>query len=93
MIFDKLNNFRLSEPLKVCNIITPLAGIMMYSSVFVVKYKFFSENTNEKLNDLNNAAMREIGRLTKGQIISLPDIYYMDKNGLLRLLWEQTKRG
>jgi len=52
----------------------------------------FYWDTNEKLNNVNNAAMREIGRLTKGQIISLPDIYYMDKNGLLRLLWEQTKR-
>jgi hypothetical protein len=51
----------------------------------------FYWNTNEKFNDLNNAAKREIGRLLKGQINGLPDIYYMDKNGLLKLLWEKQK--
>ncbi|MDR3366471.1 MAG: hypothetical protein LBO71_05855 [Prevotellaceae bacterium] len=51
----------------------------------------FYWNTNEKLNDLNNASNREIGRFLKGQTSSLPDIYYMDKNGLLKLLWEKQK--
>ena len=51
----------------------------------------FYWKTNEKLFVLKNASKREIGRLTKGQINSLPNIYYMDKNGLLKLLWKNKK--
>ncbi|MDR2086380.1 MAG: hypothetical protein LBP72_04310 [Dysgonamonadaceae bacterium] len=40
---------------------------------------------------LNSAIVREAGRLSKGQTNNLPDIYYMDKNGLLKLLWEKQK--
>jgi len=47
----------------------------------------FYWNKNEKLNDLNN----EIGRLLKGQINNLPDIYYMGKNGILKLLWKKQR--
>jgi hypothetical protein len=46
----------------------------------------FYWNKNEKFNDLNNAVQREVGRLFKWQISSLPDIYYMDKNGILKLI-------
>jgi hypothetical protein len=46
---------------------------------------------NEKLFELNNAYKRETGRLTKGQINRLPDIYYIDKNRLLKMLWESKK--
>ena len=51
----------------------------------------FYWNTNEKLIDLTNAANREIGRLIKGQISNLPDIYYIDNKGLLKLLWKKQK--
>jgi hypothetical protein len=51
----------------------------------------FYWNTNEKINELNSAAKREIGRLLKGQISNLPDIYYVDKNKLLTLLWKKQK--
>ena len=40
---------------------------------------------------LNNAINREVGRFTKGQINKLPDIYYMDKKGLLKLIWGKQK--
>ena len=46
---------------------------------------------NEKLFELNNASKREIGRLEKGQIDGLPEIYYIDKNNLLRLLWKKKR--
>jgi len=42
---------------------------------------------------LNNAINREAGRFLKGQINKLPDIYTIDKNGLLKLLWEINKKG
>jgi hypothetical protein len=40
---------------------------------------------------LISATEREVGRFLKGQTNKLPDIYYMDKNGLLRLLWGKQK--
>jgi len=40
---------------------------------------------------LAKALERETGRLLKGQINKLPDIYYIHKNGLLNLLWENKK--
>jgi hypothetical protein len=40
---------------------------------------------------LNNAIERESGRLLKGQVDKMPDIYSIDKNGLLKLLWEKQK--
>jgi hypothetical protein len=40
---------------------------------------------------LNNAIKREAGRFLKGQISKMPDIYRIDKNGLLKLLWEKEK--
>ena len=46
----------------------------------------FYWNAIKKFHDLNNAVNREIGRLLKGQIDRLPDIYYMDETGLLKLL-------
>jgi hypothetical protein len=40
---------------------------------------------------LISAIKRESGRFLKGQTTKLPDIYYMDKNGLLELLWRKQK--
>ena len=40
---------------------------------------------------LNNAIKREVGRFLKGQISKMPDIYGIDRNGLLKLLWEKEK--
>lgn len=40
---------------------------------------------------LVGASNREIGRFLKRQIKKIPDIYYMDKSGLLRLLWKKQK--
>jgi hypothetical protein len=42
---------------------------------------------------LNNAVEREAGRFLKGQTSKLPDIYYMNKSGLLKLLWKKQKKG
>jgi hypothetical protein len=48
--------------------------------------------TNENKSILlNNAIEREIGRFLKGQTSKVPDIYTIDKNGLLKLLWEKQK--
>jgi hypothetical protein len=41
---------------------------------------------------LNNAIEREVGRFLKGQTNKIPDIYGMDKNGLLKLVWKKQKR-
>jgi hypothetical protein len=41
---------------------------------------------------LNNAIEREAGRFLKGQTNKMPDIYGIDKNGLLRLIWGKQKR-
>jgi len=51
----------------------------------------FFWDTNEKLIDLCNAANRETGRLLKRQTVFLPDIYYINKNGLLNLLWSKKR--
>jgi hypothetical protein len=40
---------------------------------------------------LNNAITREAGKFLKGQTSKMPDIYRIDKNGLLKLLWRKTK--
>ena len=39
----------------------------------------------------DNAIEREAGRFFKGQINKLPDIYVIDRDGLLKLLWEKPK--
>jgi hypothetical protein len=41
---------------------------------------------------LVSATNREVGRFLKGQTREIPDIYYIDKNGFLKLLWGKTKR-
>ena len=38
---------------------------------------------------LNSAIDREVGRFLKGQTNKPPDIYVIDKNGLLKLLWSK----
>ncbi|MDR2232466.1 MAG: hypothetical protein LBE56_05000 [Tannerella sp.] len=38
---------------------------------------------------LNQAIKREVGRFLKGQTRTLPDIYFIDKNNRLKLLWEK----
>ena len=53
------------------------------------KFYFTDEN---KYVLLNNAIDREVGRFLKRQTSKIPDIYEIDKNGLLRLIWEKTKR-
>ena len=53
---------------------------------------FYFTNAN-KYVFLNNAVDREVGRFLKGQIKTLPDIYFMDKNGLLKLLWSKHKEA
>ena len=40
---------------------------------------------------LINAIKREVGRFLKGQINKIPDIYYINKKGFLKLLWEKQK--
>jgi hypothetical protein len=41
-----------------------------------------------KIQDLKNAMESEIGKLSKsGRINEMPDIYYMNKNKILTLLW------
>jgi transcriptional regulator of met regulon len=50
--------------------------------------------TNAKLTELNNSIVREVGRFTKeNRIHQLPNIYYMDKRGFLKLLWAKQKGG
>ena len=48
----------------------------------------FFWDANDKLAVLSSAVNREVGRLAKGQISRLPDIYYIDENGLLVSLWK-----
>jgi hypothetical protein len=44
----------------------------------------------EKLNELHLAFESEIGKMAKaGKIDAMPNIYYMDVNGLLKLLWKK----
>ena len=46
--------------------------------------------TNDKYSDLRSAINREVGRFkSMDKIGDLPDIYYMDKGGLLKLLWKK----
>jgi hypothetical protein len=52
---------------------------------------YFTDENKSVL--LNNAIEREVGRFLKGQTNKIPDIYIIDKNGLLKLLWKKTKRG
>ncbi|MDR1632158.1 MAG: hypothetical protein LBR97_04670 [Dysgonamonadaceae bacterium] len=40
---------------------------------------------------LISASDRETGKFLKGQTKEIPDIYYMDKSGILKLLWEKQK--
>ena len=40
---------------------------------------------------LNSAIERENGKFLKGQTKKMPDIYYMDKGGLLKVLWEKQR--
>lgn len=50
---------------------------------------YFTEKS--KLVFLNNAIEREVGKFLKGQTNKMPDIFYMDKNGVLKLLWRNKK--
>jgi hypothetical protein len=46
--------------------------------------------TNDKYNELINSIDREVGRLKKlNRISDMPTIYYMNKNGILELLWRK----
>jgi hypothetical protein len=61
-----------------------------------IRYKkangIFYWEENDKFFELNKAIEREIGKLNKaGRIDEMPDIYYMDVNGLLKLLWGKQK--
>jgi len=40
---------------------------------------------------LGSAIVREVGRFLKRQTSEIPDIYAIDKNGILKLLWEKQK--
>jgi len=50
---------------------------------------YFTDESKSVL--LNSAIIREAGRFLKGQISEIPNIYAIDKNGLLKLLWEKQK--
>ena len=44
----------------------------------------------EKIDLLRAAVQSETGKMHKlGRIDEIPDIYYMDKSGLLKLLWKK----
>lgn len=46
--------------------------------------------TNDKYSDLRSAINREVGRFkAMNKVGDLPDIYYVDKVGLLKLLWKK----
>ena len=51
---------------------------------------FYFKDENKYLS-LISATEREIGKFLKGQTAKIPDIYYMDTDGLLQLLWAKTK--
>ena len=52
----------------------------------------FYWDDNSKLFEINEALMREIGKLEKlGRVNEMPNIYYMDKNGLLKLFWKNKR--
>ena len=48
---------------------------------------YFTKESQYKL--LSNAVNREAGKFSKGQTSKIPDVYYMDKYGLLKLLWKK----
>jgi hypothetical protein len=51
---------------------------------------FYWDSSVEKLADLRNAIIREAGRMRKtGRVNEMPDIYYMNKSGLLRTAWKK----
>ena len=50
---------------------------------------FYWDNAG-KIGDLRYALERELGKMSKlGRIGEVPDVYYMDKSGLLKLLWKK----
>ena len=51
---------------------------------------FYFKDENKYLS-LISATEREIGKFLKGQTAKISDIYYMDTDGLLQLLWAKTK--
>jgi hypothetical protein len=51
----------------------------------------FYWESNEKLFDLINALQREKGRLKKGQISNLPNVYYICNKKILQLLYDKKK--
>jgi hypothetical protein len=50
---------------------------------------YFTDESKSAL--LNNAIKREAGRFLKGQTNKMPDIYSINKKGLLKLIWEKQK--
>ena len=48
---------------------------------------YFTQESQFQL--LKNATNREAGRFAKGQMKTMPDIYYIDKSGFLKLIWEK----
>jgi len=50
---------------------------------------YFTQDS--KYLSLISAIERETGRFLKGQISKLPDIYVINKSGLLTILWEKQK--
>ena len=50
---------------------------------------YFTDESKSVL--LNSAIVREAGRFLKGQTNEIPDIYVIDKSGLLKLLWKKQK--
>lgn len=50
----------------------------------------FYWNKDDKLELLENAIHRSVGYFkSKNKIDTMPDVYYMDEGGLLKLLWEK----
>jgi hypothetical protein len=54
----------------------------------------FYWNKDDKLEMLEHAIHRSVGYFkSKNKIDTMPDVYYMDESGLLKLLWGEIKRG
>ena len=52
----------------------------------------FFWDKNDKHQELEMAVFREVGRMAKnGRINMMPDIYYIDENKLLKLLWTKKR--
>jgi len=50
----------------------------------------FYWDSTEKIDYLRTAVESEVGKMRKlGRISEVPDIYYMDNRGLLRLMWKK----